>query len=174
MASPDIIGTNDVNGNARARMTTLVPAIAGNSMGNGDAARMLDSMINTMRQGTWVPFETAINTWLEANGMSMADFDNLTSILHGAYTDTSHLTQVPWLMQLGQYLLDNDFNLRVYDCCNLEILTYIITSMTTPVPLSQQDVWENRASLVYAKITELFNDNIGSRCFCGRSTGRGL
>ncbi|KAG5177781.1 hypothetical protein JKP88DRAFT_281763 [Tribonema minus] len=97
---------------------------------------------------------------INANGKTTADLDDLSSILQQqavwgtakgkppSGTEAAHLTQVPWVLELAQHLLDDHANL--YDCFNLETLAHLIAYMETPV--RQQDVWDNRASLVYAKV----------------------
>ncbi|KAG5177260.1 hypothetical protein JKP88DRAFT_282098 [Tribonema minus] len=125
-----------------------------------DGSHVYDEMINVMLRGTWGPFETCITNWLEANGKTAADLDDLSSILQQqavwgtakgkplSGTEAAHLTQVPWVLELAQHLLDDHANL--YDCFNLETLAHLIAYMETPV--RQQDVWDNRPSLVYAKV----------------------
>ncbi|KAG5176194.1 hypothetical protein JKP88DRAFT_265487 [Tribonema minus] len=132
----------------------------GRTVNTDDGSAVYGEMINIMLRGTWGPFETHITNWLEANNMSIADLDKLSDMLQKepewgtakrnppSDTDAAHLTQVPWVLELAQHLLDNHANL--YDCFNLETLAHLIAYIETPV--RQQDVWENRASLVHAKV----------------------
>ncbi|KAG5178991.1 hypothetical protein JKP88DRAFT_280738 [Tribonema minus] len=120
-----------------------------------------DRMIGVMVEGTWDPFQRAIDKWLKDNGKSWADIDGLGNILvkvgesdnfgtnRGKKPDASHLTGVGWVQELAAHLRET-VKVNLYDCCNLELLTHLLAYMEKPV--RQQDVWHNRASLVFAKI----------------------
>ncbi|KAG5184179.1 hypothetical protein JKP88DRAFT_315537 [Tribonema minus] len=120
-----------------------------------------DRMIGVMVEGTWGPFQGAIDKWLKDNGKSWADLDGLGNILvnvgesdnfgtnRGKKPDASHLTDVGWVQELAGYLRET-VKVNLYDCCNLELLTHLLAYMEKPV--RQQDVWHNRASLIFAKI----------------------
>ncbi|KAG5177980.1 hypothetical protein JKP88DRAFT_264829 [Tribonema minus] len=112
-----------------------------------------------MVKGTYHPFTKAINSWLVTKGMSMKDLDNLTSVLAPKFNwnhddghhqvDASRFSEVPWVPELAQHLLDTGFNL--FDCFNLELLVHI--AVFSDCPMRDQDFWNNRASLVFTKST---------------------
>ncbi|KAG5188747.1 hypothetical protein JKP88DRAFT_267498 [Tribonema minus] len=120
-----------------------------------------DRMIGVMVEGTWDPFQRAIDKCLKDNGKSWADIDGLGNILvkvgesdnfgtnRGKKPDASHLTGVGWVQELAAHLRET-VKVNLYDCCNLELLTHLLAYMEKPV--RQQDVWHNKASLVFAKI----------------------
>jgi hypothetical protein len=120
-----------------------------------------DEMLDGFVQGTWVPFEEAINAWLESNGYKMKKFDDLIQILARRTStlsfdmditdqdgDCSDL-EVDWIQELAAHMLDQSFT--TYDVANLEILTHLYAYHLLPV--RPQCVWGNRASRIFAKFT---------------------
>ncbi|KAG5179943.1 hypothetical protein JKP88DRAFT_280038 [Tribonema minus] len=160
MVSTDIIGTwsnREAGVEAWSRMTTLVPADVSVKVAAAKAAdaktnaefssSMYDQMMDIMVKGTYHPFTKAINSWLVTKGMSMKDLDNLTSVLAPKFhwdhdddhhqVDASRFSEVPWVPELAQHLLDTGFNL--FDCFNLELLVHI--AVFSDCPMRDQDFW---------------------------------